>query len=60
MMNDLLSNKVFLQIQHQGIPCNGLIQVDDPKFYYEVFSRLKSHIGYSIKDIGDLDLSHAL
>jgi len=58
LMNDRLNNKIFLRIQYQNMPYVGLLQFDDLKFCYEVFTLLKAHIGYSIKEIGDLDLSY--
>jgi hypothetical protein len=59
-MNDRFDNEVFLRIRHHGIPYIGSIRFDDPKFCDQVFTVLKLHIGDSIKEIGDIDLSHTL
>jgi hypothetical protein len=38
----------------------GSVHLDDPAFCYELFTLLKSNVGRSIKEIGDLDLSSTL
>jgi hypothetical protein len=38
----------------------GSMAFDDPAFCYELYRLLKSHVGRSIKEIGDSDLSFSL
>jgi hypothetical protein len=38
----------------------GFMGFDDPAFCSEIDRLLKFHVGLSIKEIGDLDLSHTL
>jgi hypothetical protein len=38
----------------------GFMSFDDRPFCYEIYCLLKSNVGYSIKEIGDIDLSHTL
>jgi hypothetical protein len=38
----------------------GYLSFDDSPFRYEIYRLLKSSLGLSIREIGDLDLSHIL
>ncbi len=38
----------------------GAMDFDDPKFCNEIYGVLNSHLGYSLTQIGDLDLPHTL
>jgi hypothetical protein len=60
MMSDLVNNKVFMFMQYQGLRYMGFMVFDDPPFCYEIYHLLKSNVGLSIKEIGDLDLSYTL
>ena len=60
LMTDWFNNKIFLFIQYRGNRYMGSMAFDDEKFCYEIFTLLKSKIGHSIKEIGDLDLSATL
>lgn len=59
-MSDLITNKVFLMIQYQGNRYMGSMAFDDQRFCYEIYTLLKSKVGLSIKEIGDLDPSSTL
>lgn len=56
LMNDLFHTMLFLTIEYQSLRYMGAMQFDDTEFCYEIFNILKSHVGYSIKQIGDLVL----
>jgi hypothetical protein len=56
IMSDLINDKVFLFMKHQGLQYRGLMDFDDPKICSEIYLLLKSKVGVSIKEIGDLDL----
>ena len=60
MMRDFIDNKVFMFIQYQGFRYMGFIGFDDPAFCFQISTLLKANIGRSIKEIGDLDVSHLL
>ena len=60
MTSDLIDNKVFMFIQHGGLRYMGFMIFDDPPFCYEIYHLLKSNLGRSIKEIGDIDLSYTL
>jgi len=60
LRNDLFDNKIFMFIQHQGFRYMGSIHVDEPKFCSELLTLLRSNVGRSIQEIGELDLSHML
>jgi hypothetical protein len=60
MMSDLIDNKVFVVMQYQGLRYMGFMSFDDRPFCREIYTLLKSKIGVSIKEIGDIDLSHNL
>jgi hypothetical protein len=54
------STRCFLVIEHEGERYIGALLFDDHIFCWLVLQVLKSHIGRSIKDLGDLDLSFTL
>jgi hypothetical protein len=60
MMSNLVNDKVFMFMQHEGLRYMGFMVFDDPPFCYEIYRLLKSNLGLSIKEIGDLDLSYTL
>jgi len=60
LMTEWFDNKIFLFIQYRGNRYMGLMAFDDPKFCHEIFTLLKTKLGCSIKEIGDLDLSAML
>ena len=51
---------LFLTIDHEGSKFMGSMTFDDSAFCLQLCELLKSKIGLSIKEIGDLDLSHLL
>lgn len=57
LMNQLFDNKLFLLINYQGIRYMGAIHLDDASFCSKLLTILKSKVGRSIKEIGDLNLS---
>ena len=60
LMSNLITNKVFLMIQYEHNRYMGLIAFDDERFCYEIYTLLKSKVGLSIREIGDIDLSYIL
>src|SRR6266702_4793635 len=58
--NYLLTTRVFLFIDYQGHRYMGAMDFDDPQFCNEIYSLLNSHIGYSLTQIGDLDLGEMI
>jgi hypothetical protein len=54
------SPALFLHITHEGIAYCGSLPIEDLAFRLTVHNLLRQHIGRSIKEIGDLDLSHTL
>ena len=54
------SNKCFLVIEHEGVHFVGTLIFDDVAFCRQIADLLRDYIGHSIKEIGDLDLSHTL
>lgn len=60
LMNDYLSTRIFLFIEFDRYKYMGAMHFDDAKFCSAIYAILLSHVGASLKDIGDLDLSHLL
>jgi len=52
-----LSNKCYLVIEHENTQYVGCLIFNDAGFCYQVANMLRTHLGHSIKEIGDLDLS---
>ncbi len=54
------SDKCFLLIEHEGEGYIGCLFFEDAIFCSQIISIIKTHIGRTIKEIGDLDLSCTL
>jgi hypothetical protein len=59
-MNDLIANKIFLAMEHVSERYIAILAFDDAMFAKQLYPLLLENIGRSIKEIGDLDLSHLL
>ena len=59
-MSDLISNKIFLAMDHLAERYITVLAFDDATFAKQPYPLLLKKIGCSIKEIGDLDLSHLL
>jgi len=57
---DDTQNRCFLLMKYQNELYMGCLMVDDRSFAKQLFGLLQSYIGYSIREIGDIDLSHTL
>ena len=49
---------LFLVIQYQNRRYMGAMRFDDDAFCQEIYALLQSQLGLSIKEIGDVDVSH--
>jgi hypothetical protein len=54
------TNRLFLFIVYGGFRYMASMAFDVPAFRDELYRLLKSNVGRSIKEIGDIDLSYAL
>ena len=59
-MHELLERCVFLYIKHDGFQYAGSMDFDDRASCMMVYKFLKSVVGCSTADIGDLDVSQFL
>ena len=60
MVHELLDNKIFLFMMFEGSRYMGFLSFDDERFCSKIYIVLKSNIGRSIKNIGNIDLSYTL
>ena len=60
MMSELIKDKIFIFMQLDGLRYMGFMGFDDAKICSDIYILLKSKVGVSIKEIGNLDLSHTL
>ena len=60
MMSKLIDNKVFIFMRCEGFRYMGFMGFDDLMFCHDMYTLLKSKMGLSIKEIGDLDVSYTL
>ncbi len=58
--NSLMSNKCFLVIDFQEEAYIGSLIFKDHAFCGQISNLLRDHVGWPIKDIGDLDMSYLL
>ena len=54
------SSRCHLTIEHEGGSFIGTLLFNDATMCQFIANMLKSHIGHSIKDIGDTDISYTL
>ena len=57
-MDKLLDRCVFLYVKNDVFHYTGHMSFDDPGSCMMVYSFLKSVVGRSVAEIGDLDVSH--
>jgi hypothetical protein len=55
---DISSSKCFLVIEYEGQHYYGALLFDDITFCSQISAILRTQLGHSIKEIGDLDLTH--
>jgi hypothetical protein len=60
IVHELLDNKIFLFILFQSFRYMGFMSFDDLAFCSQIHTLLQAHIGQTIKEIGDIDLSYTL
>jgi len=60
LISDLTDTKLFMFIEYQSFRYMGFIGFDDPAFCSQIHTSSKANIGRSIKELGDLDVSHML
>ena len=58
--NSVVPNLCFIQIEHNGDSYAGALVVDNGVFCEQLVAILQAHVGRTIKEIGDLDLSITL
>jgi hypothetical protein len=58
--NERLASRCYLVMDHEGETYVGTLLFDDHAFCEQVTNLLRLYVNRSIKDIGDLDLSHTL
>jgi hypothetical protein len=56
----LIDNKIFLFMQYRSYRYMGVMTFDDLAFCRAMFLLLKSNVGRTIEEIGNLDLSYTL
>ena len=59
-MHDLIENKIFIAMAHMSERYIAVLGFDDGMFAKQLYSLLVRQIGHSIREIGDLDLSHLI
>jgi hypothetical protein len=59
-MHEAIENKIFLAIEHLGERYIAVLAFDDNQFAKQIYPRLLENLGQSLKEIGDLDVSHLL
>jgi hypothetical protein len=57
-MHDLINSKIFMAMDHLSERYIAVLALNDEMFARQLYSLLVQHIGRSICEIGDLDLSH--
>jgi len=60
LRHDKLPNKFFLVMEHENEQWMGCLVVADGTFCNQIVDLLKLHVGRSIKEIGDIDLTFTL
>jgi hypothetical protein len=55
-MSECDSGVLLVAIEYQGRRYIGAMEFDSPDLCFQIYSLLQSHMGLSIKEIGDIDL----
>ena len=58
LINEHDNESLFIVIEYQGRRYMGAMGFDSCAFCRQIYTLLQSHIGLSIKEIGDIDVSH--
>jgi hypothetical protein len=53
-------DRLYLLMEHEGAEYLGILLIEDYALCQQVFSLIVQHCGRSIREIGDIDLSHTL
>src|SRR6266699_1903997 len=59
-IDEPLDTFVFMFVEYNGLRYTGTIYFDDSRSCNEIYNLLKTRVGRSIREIGDLDLSYML
>ena len=59
-MHDSIEDKIFIAMSHMSEKYIAVLVFDDGMFAKQIYSLFVQQIGRSIREIGDLDLSHLL
>ena len=59
-MHRLITNKIFIAARHREERYIAVLAFDDETFAQQLYQILLQNVDRSIKEIGDLDLSHLL
>ena len=54
------ANACFLIMKHNGAEYIGALLLSDSAFCLQIYRLLTQHCGQTIKEIGDIDLTHTL
>ena len=57
---DAVPNKCFLVIEHAGERWVGCLLIEESVFCEQIYDLLRTQLGRSIKEIGDIDLDFTL
>jgi hypothetical protein len=60
MFHEKTPDRLFLQIEFEGARYLGCLMARDSSFCRQLHSFLRNHIGKTVRDIGDLDVSFML
>ncbi len=59
-MNELIPNKIFITARNGANRHMAVLAFDDIAFTRQLYRELLQNTGRSIRELGDLDLSHLL
>jgi hypothetical protein len=59
-MHRLITNKICVTMAHLSYRYIAVLAFDDEMFTKQLYPVLLKHVGSSLREIGDLDLSHLL
>jgi hypothetical protein len=60
LTHKLFNDKLFLLMEYEGRRYMAAVTFDDPAFCGQLYIFLRSKVGISIREIGDLDVSFTL
>jgi hypothetical protein len=56
LVSDFIDGTFFLRIEYKGLRYMGALAFDDPLWSHQIRTIFESHVAFTIRDIGNIDI----